>query len=201
MIPFDITVTHSCGHQEQHTGATATGDVQSMVDFHSKRKCSACRPTCAYCHRVGDRENMLVTDTAVFCNDWCHQQSLKPSHYREHNDIQIPGFLRHWMDSSWHNDTCGSSMYTLREGSSSQPQVDIRVWVERADPADRDDPACDRFTIEVLDDGDNEHGLLWAGDDAAVAVLKSLREARSPLPGNAQHRLQGHSFGSCRGTV
>lgn len=171
MQDFDIEVTHSCGHTERHTGATASGDTTNMVAHMSKRKCSACRPTCGYCHRTGDRENMLLADGKAFCNDWCYLQSQNPTHYAEHNDVAIPGFLRHWTDTSWHNDVCGSSMYTLVKGQPDKQELEIRIWVERADPADRDDPDSNLFTIEFLQDGDSNHDALYAGNDAAIAAL------------------------------
>ena len=168
MTDFNIEVTHSCGHTERHTGATASGDTRSMAAHLASRKCSTCCPCCAYCHRTGDREDMLVMQdgSAVFCNAWCRVQALHPTHYSEHNDIAIPGFLRSWEDHSYHNDLCGRSALGL--GADY-----VTIWVNYEKAEDRDDPSCPRFIVEFYPDGEDrgdDGDVLYTGDNAAVAA-------------------------------
>jgi elongation factor P hydroxylase len=88
------------------------------------------------------------------------------SHYREHNAIEIPVFLRHWEDVSYHNDLCARSEYQLGRHT-------ITIWVERADPADREYPDSPQFIVEFCPDGDlNSEDLesLYKGDDRSQAA-------------------------------
>ena len=169
MTNYYIEVTHSCGHTGRHTGGTTGGasGVRKVREFFAARKCDTCRPTCEYCRRVGDRENMLVTDDAhIFCNAWCRVQSLNPTHYREHNEIAVPGFLKDWEDHSYHNDACAHSVFYIGTNAA------VSVWVERDNPEDRDTMATAKFCILWSPDyatSDNTEDL-YTGDDAAVAA-------------------------------
>ena len=163
---FDIIATHSCGHEERHTGGT-TGDIQGMYDHFATRKCSACHPTCRYCHRSGDKEHMLVLeDGKAFCKEWCHEQWLNPTHYREHNAIAIPGFLRHWQDHSYHNDSCANSSYEIGKAV-------VRVWVEMDDPEERDSMSCGKYSVQFYPDDQmsDDSVELYNGEDAAIVAL------------------------------
>jgi hypothetical protein len=166
---FDIEAVHACGHKERHTGGTANGDMTWLMGHWSREKCSHCRPRCRFCGRSGDRENMLVTPEGLtFCNAWCHGQGQHQTHYSEHNDIAVPSFLRHWDDASWHNDTCARSEYTIGKGL-------MRIWVDRDDPQERNDPSLPRFVVFYYaseeDSGDADIAPIYEGNDEAEVAL------------------------------
>jgi hypothetical protein len=169
-----LTVTCSCGHTQeiQYQSMETQEQTESwFLNHYSQRKCNVCHPSCAYCHRSGDRENMLEERGLVFCNDWCRDQSLNPTHYAEHNDITIPGFLRNWADHSYHNDTCGRSEFDLGPQTEAQ-ETRMVCWVEHDAVEDRDDPSCSRYSMQLFKsnaDGD-DFELFWEGDDAAIAL-------------------------------
>ena len=178
MTDFSIEVTHACGHTQRHTGQSASGDTTFIGTHLASRKCGTCRPTCEFCHRVGDREDMLITDDGhSYCNAWCRVQALHPTHYREHNKIAIPGFLKDWEDVSYHNDLCGRSELDIG------PDY-ITVWVDFEKVEDREAPECTRFVVEFCDDnrsaGDGD--VLYSGDDVTVAALWA-RAAESAASG------------------
>lgn len=161
MIDFELTITHTCGHVQTHKGGSSSGDSSWLEQYFAKQKCSHCRPTCEFCHRSGDRESMLVTETgSVFCNSWCFDQSQHQTRYREHNDIAIPNRLRHWRDDSYHNDLCGRSAYELGNGD------EICIWVQPEDPQEREDPSLDRFTAVFCPGGELDCDLnpLYEGE-------------------------------------
>lgn len=75
-------------------------------------------------------------------------------------DLPLPdGFA----DTSWHNDVCPSFERDLGDDTY------LRIFVDYANPADRENPGAKRFTCQrVMPDGDTVRGL---HSDAWQAVL------------------------------
>jgi len=87
------------------------------------------------------------------------------------NDLlaKLPGFV----DSSWHNDTCPSMEHE---------QSQTRIWVEYADPDNREN-AGPRFSIEqgeLLGEAD----CVFSTDDAAL-VVEWVNKSRQLTPANS----------------
>ena len=163
-----VTVLCVCGHSmniEYHSIQEPAESEVWFRKYYTKHKCNVCRPRCWFCNRVGDRENMLVVEEKVFCNEWCRDQRTNQTHYSEHNDIPIPGFLAHWSDMSWHNDACARSEYKIGIHY-------VTIWVETDDPAEREyAPDGKKWAIYLYPDGEEFSGdyELYVGDDDAEA--------------------------------
>lgn len=64
--------------------------------------------------------------------------------YREFPDFPVadmPALPEGWIDTSYHNDACPS--YTSPDG--------VVIWIDYADPAQREFPGQARFTVTYLD--------------------------------------------------
>lgn len=88
-------------------------------------------------------------------------------------DVAIPAA---WNDSSWHNDAC-PSWYA---GFTKDGHV-VKVWVDYADPNDREFPEIDRFGVVIqTEDGDEIDGVgAHAGNDwDAVLAFASAHVSR-----------------------
>lgn len=89
-----------------------------------------------------------------------------PQWQREFPDFgampELPAFL---IDESWHNDTCPSFRVA---GSPFNPAV--RLFVDYAEPADREEPESSRFSMYATDMRGNESRPIYSGDDVAEVV-------------------------------
>ena len=126
---------------------------------------------CGYCSRPGDSEKMTRIADGAFCNDWCaDRQFLNPTPlYREHNEIEIPGFLHNWSDVSYHNDLCARSECP---SIGTQHTADHLGGARRPLP-DRESPESPKFVVQFCLDGGKltgEEDFLYEGDDAVVAA-------------------------------
>lgn len=72
----------------------------------------------------------------------------------------MPAIPADWTDTSWHNDTCPSFSVN-----------GLRIFVDYADPAMREVPECERYSVHTDDDGRD----ICYGDDWA-AVLRAVEE-------------------------
>lgn len=166
-MEFNLEITHVCGHVQMHAGETASGDDTWLRAHLAKEKCRDCRPTCRFCHRHGDRENMRVTEQGIYCNTWCEEQSANQTCYSEHNNIVIPARLRNWRDDSWHNDLCARSAYALPNGD------EIVIWVDCENPEEREDVSLSRFIVTFAPQGEITVDIdpLYDGNDEAQMGL------------------------------
>jgi len=87
-------------------------------------------------------------------------------------------------DLSWHNDVCASFMIT-----QTVYDVDVRLWIHPADPADREYPDIARYCVTntIVDDG-----TCYVGDDLveALRILRietTLADARAALTDVRRH--------------
>ncbi len=116
--------------------------------------------------KSGDFDPMATFNMETSMRNWIKlwvEWNVPATHYREHSAIEIPVFLRQWEDVSYHNDLCARSEYQIGKHT-------ITIWVERADPADREHPDGPQFIVEFCPDGDlNAEGVtsLYEGDDAS----------------------------------
>jgi hypothetical protein len=120
---------------------------------------------------------MVFDGEIPYCNEWCHSQSKVHTHYAEHNDIEIPQFLRGpgWEDRSYHNDTCARSEYDLPDG-----QRIIPVCVEHDDPAKRE--VDHKYTVYIINAEDqaevgSEHYEGDSAEEAAAVIARLIQEA------------------------
>ena len=94
----------------------------------------------------------------------------------EFDQATLPEIPADWWEYSWHNDTCPS--FGPREYQDGQPFT--QVYIDWADPAERESARGDgRFMIVVTDaDGDHDPSGDFASDDWAE-ILAELAKRES----------------------
>lgn len=71
-------------------------------------------------------------------------------------------------DVSWHNDTCPS----FARADVPVEDKDLRLWVDHANPYQREVETNNRFTVTVQ--GDDYYHCLYDGDDVSEALRAFL---------------------------
>jgi len=166
MTEFKATITHACGHQQEHEGGST--DVPGTLAYMATELCGHCRPRCGYCGRVGLRAGGFETpDRGWYCRAWCAEQALAPTHYREHNEIAIPAFLSgpEWEDHSYHNDLCGRSFRQV----GGDPYRGIVVCVDRDNRQDREEGLAKYNVVWAESDDTDTWITRYTGEDADLA--------------------------------
>lgn len=111
--------------------------------------------------------------------------------YSAFPSIEIPAFLQgpQWFDESWRNDTCAKSVRYLTEDMS---RLYFCVWVEAADPANREHAKHSRYVVQVVLDENNPDNDLYflLKTDADAEVEDLLAQAESAFVSGGAASLQ-----------
>jgi hypothetical protein len=84
---------------------------------------------------------------------------LLPREHPEFDLATLPAIPENWEDTSWHNDTC----------PSWQAPNGLRIFVDYADPEQREIPECERFSVHHDTDGGVD--IIAFGDDWSEILL------------------------------
>jgi hypothetical protein len=77
-----------------------------------------------------------------------------------------------WVDMSWHNEGC-PRFYSVATVTYEGEMARICVWVDKANPEDREDPSIPRFGVELVtvDDCEQFHTDTLVDCDNIVNVF------------------------------
>lgn len=88
----------------------------------------------------------------------------------------MPDIPENWVDISWHNDGCPSFMaMTKGEGDGSARFERMRIWINEAEPHQRDIPASSRFIVVYEGDAIEDNVEIHLEDWQEVLDYVSVR--------------------------
>lgn len=88
--------------------------------------------------------------------------------FPDFNPATMPAIPAGWVDVSWKHDACPCFWHPIHK---------MRLWIDYAEPDDRDIPVCPRFTLVPCDDDMEEvdHPLFHTDDwDTILAAIETL---------------------------